>query len=174
MFKKGNELNRKSAESVPSPINVSKNMSRNTTPSILSSDLVVTGSIKTQGEVQLDGSIEGDIRAQSLTIGEKAVVKGEIHAEQITVRGKVLGKLKARQVQLTATAHVEGDITHSTLAMENGAYFEGQCHHDNDPLGARKAPPSAGGASGGAPNAGAKRPAAGVIPTDAALGAKKS
>ncbi len=115
-------------------------MTRNSTPSILSSDLVITGSLKTQGEIQLDGSVEGDIRAKALTIGEKAVVKGEIHAEQITVRGKVIGKLRARQIQLTSTAHVEGDIVHSTLAMENGAYFEGQCHHDNDPLGTRKNP----------------------------------
>ncbi len=140
MFNKGNDSNRKGATPAANPIGTNKNMTRNSTPSILSSDLSITGSVKTQGEIQLDGSVEGDIRAKALIIGEKSVIKGEIHAEQITVRGKVIGKLRARQIQLASTAHVEGDIVHSTLAMENGAFFEGQCHHDNDPLGTRKNP----------------------------------
>ncbi|PHS22920.1 MAG: hypothetical protein COA84_12010 [Robiginitomaculum sp.] len=157
MFNKGNDSNRKAAAPASNPIGMSKNMARNSTPSILSADLAITGSIKTQGEVQLDGSVEGDIRAKSLTIGEKAVVKGEIQAEQITVRGKVTGKIRGRQIQLTATAHVEGDIVHSTLSMENGAFFEGQCKHDNDPLGARSAQAQAQSAP---PPAGQPRPAA--------------
>ncbi|MDG2043077.1 MAG: polymer-forming cytoskeletal protein, partial [Maricaulis sp.] len=46
-------------------------------PSILSSDVVITGSINSEGEVQLDGSVEGDVRAGSLIIGEEAAVTGE-------------------------------------------------------------------------------------------------
>jgi cytoskeletal protein CcmA (bactofilin family) len=149
-------------------------MTRNSTPSILSADLAITGSIKTQGEIQLDGSVEGDIRAKSLTIGEKASVKGEIHAEQITVRGKVIGKLRARQIQLASTAHVEGDIVHSTLSMENGAYFEGQCHHDNDPMGTRKTPPQAAPAPVAKPNEPKKAPPTGAVRADTAFGTKKS
>jgi len=173
MFNKGNDSNRKGAAPASNPIGASKHMARNSTPSILSADLAITGSLKTQGEIQLDGSVEGDIRAKAVTIGEKAVVKGEIHAEQITVRGKVAGKLRARQIQLAATAHVEGDIVHSTLSMENGAYFEGQCHHDNDPLGARKAqaqsapPPSA-------QQGGAKPVAANAVRADASADTKKN
>ena len=43
-------------------------------PSILSSDLVITGSISSEGEVQLDGEVRGDVRAGTLTIGEEASV----------------------------------------------------------------------------------------------------
>jgi len=170
MFKMGKDANRRGNVSTPSPTGTDKHMTRNSTPSILSSDLVITGSLKTQGEVQLDGRIEGDIRAKSLTIGEKAVIKGEIHAETITVRGKVIGKLRARQIQLSATAHVEGDIVHSTLSMENGAFFEGQCHHDNDPLGVRKTP----AAKGRPPVADSTPAATATVRADAALGTKKA
>ena len=38
--------------------------------SVLSSDLVVTGNLKTTGDIQVEGTIEGDIRAHLLTIGE--------------------------------------------------------------------------------------------------------
>ncbi len=169
MFKMGKDTNRRGNASIPTPTGTDKKMTRNSTPSILSADLVITGSLKTQGEVQLDGKVEGDIRAKSLTIGEKAIVKGEILAEAITVRGKVIGKLRARQIQLAATAHVEGDIVHSTLSMENGAYFEGQCHHDNDPLGVRKGP-----AKGNAPATGNTQSAGATVRADAALGAKRS
>ncbi len=107
-------------------------------PSILSSDLVVTGSIVSEGEIQLDGVVEGDIRASVLTIGEGASVKGEVAAENVIIRGRVEGSIRARQVELAATAHVEGDVIHAALAIESGAYFDGLCKRDSDPLSEAK------------------------------------
>jgi len=112
-------------------------------PSIISADMVLQGSINSEGEVQLDGSVEGDIRAGSLTIGEEASVDGEVVAETVIVRGKVKGSIRARQVQLAATARIEGDIVHSALSMESGAFFDGHCRHSSDPVA------DAGKASGG-------------------------
>ena len=117
-------------------------------PSIISADMVLQGSVNSEGEVQLDGSIEGNIRAGSLTIGEEASVDGEVVAETVIVRGKVKGSIRARQVQLAATARIEGDIVHSALSMESGAFFDGNCRHSADPVA------DAGGASN------AKAPAA--------------
>ncbi len=42
--------------------------------SVLSADLHVTGNIKTTGDVQVEGTVEGDIRAHLLTIGESATI----------------------------------------------------------------------------------------------------
>ncbi|WP_233354587.1 bactofilin family protein [Woodsholea maritima] len=103
-------------------------------PSILSADLSVKGSIASEGEVQLDGSVDGDVRAVTLTIGEEASVNGEVIAETVVVRGRIVGSIRARQVQLAATARVEGDIIHATLAVESGAYFDGHCRRNSDPL----------------------------------------
>ncbi|MCP2670429.1 polymer-forming cytoskeletal protein [Maricaulaceae bacterium EIL42A08] len=102
--------------------------------SILSNDLVVKGSIVSEGEVQLDGKVEGDVRATSLTIGEEATVKGEVIAENVVIRGRVEGSVRARQVQLASTARVEGDVIHASLAIESGAYFDGHCKRSSDPL----------------------------------------
>ncbi|MEL7492169.1 MAG: polymer-forming cytoskeletal protein [Pseudomonadota bacterium] len=103
-------------------------------PSIISSDVVMHGNINASGEVQFDGSLEGDIKAATLIIGEKASVKGEIMCDRVTIRGKVEGGIRAKQVALAATAHILGDIVHSSLAVENGAHFEGACRHSDDPL----------------------------------------
>ncbi|MFN3835287.1 MAG: polymer-forming cytoskeletal protein [Glycocaulis sp.] len=117
-------------------------MKSNKAPSILSADLTIVGSISSEGEVQLDGTVEGDVRAGSLTIGEEASVKGEVVAESVVVRGRIEGSLRARQVQLASTARIEGDIVHATLAVESGAFFDGHCRRASDPLTDKPAIPA--------------------------------
>ncbi len=164
MFNKKAKIPSQNKNTPPSPQQNGKTMSQSSAPSILSGDLAINGSITSDGEIQLDGIVEGDIRAASITIGEKSVVKGEVIADTITVRGKVIGKLRGNQIQLATTARVEGDITHATLSMENGAFFEGQCHHESDPTNATKKPaktaatvPSGGSATVDAPILGLKK-----------------
>ncbi len=103
-------------------------------PSIISSDVVMRGNVNSAGEIQFDGSLEGDIKAGSLIIGEKASVKGEVICETVTVRGRVEGGIRAKSVSLASTAHIQGDILHSSLSVETGAHFEGNCRHSDDPL----------------------------------------
>jgi hypothetical protein len=52
-------------------------------PSTISSDLTVVGNVHTTGDMQVDGKIEGDIRAHMLTVGENAVISGEIVADDV-------------------------------------------------------------------------------------------
>lgn len=104
-------------------------------PSILSADVVVVGNLTSGGDIQIDGTIEGDVRSVSLTIGDKATINGEIVADEVIVRGRVIGSIHARRVQLCQNCHVEGNILHEALAVETGAYFEGNCRHSADPLG---------------------------------------
>ncbi|HJS44842.1 MAG TPA: polymer-forming cytoskeletal protein [Rhizomicrobium sp.] len=104
-------------------------------PSIISTDMTMQGSLSSNGDIQIDGRVEGDIRSIGLVIGEKAEVHGEIYAEDVTVRGKVVGHIRARKVLLAATSRVEGDILHEAFAVESGAFFEGNCRHSDNPLG---------------------------------------
>lgn len=115
-------------------------------PSVLSSDLTVTGNIKTQGDIQVEGTVEGDIRAHQLTIGESATIKGEIVGDDIVVNGRVVGRVRGLKVRLSSTARVEGDIIHKTIAIESGAHFEGSVQRQEDPLnngGTKKLAPPA-------------------------------
>ena len=107
---------------------------RNGTPSIISADLIVRGALFSAGDVQIDGRVDGDIRAGGLIVGEKAVIVGDVYAEEIVVRGRVEGGISARKVSLSSTCHVEGNILHEALAVEIGAYFEGNCRHSDNPL----------------------------------------
>ncbi len=136
MFNKGKEPASRPFGMEPEspPQSVKRTMSKNSAPSILSDDLEITGTVIAEGEIQLDGKVEGDLRAGSLTVGEKASVKGEVLADSVIIRGHVVGTVRGRKVTLASTARIEGDITHSELSVESGAFFEGHCRHAQDPL----------------------------------------
>jgi len=102
--------------------------------STLSADLHITGNLKTSGDIQIEGQVEGDIRAHLLTVGEGATVKGEVMADDVVVNGRVVGRVRGLKVRLTSTARVEGDIIHKTIAIESGAHFEGSVQRQDDPL----------------------------------------
>lgn len=105
--------------------------------SVLSSDLHITGNLKTTGDIQVEGTVEGDIRAHLLTIGESATIKGEVTADDVVVNGRIVGRVRGLKVRLTATARVEGDIIHKTIAIESGAHFEGSVQRQDDPLNSK-------------------------------------
>ncbi|WP_223424767.1 bactofilin family protein [Tateyamaria pelophila] len=102
--------------------------------SVLSADLHVTGNMKTTGDIQVEGTVEGDIRAHLLTIGESATIKGEVIADDVVINGRIVGRVRGLKVRLTSTARVEGDIIHKTIAIESGAHFEGSVQRQDDPL----------------------------------------
>jgi cytoskeletal protein CcmA (bactofilin family) len=112
-------------------------------PSIISADVKMTGKIVSLGEIDINGQIDGDVRAAALTIGETGAVKGEVIAESVVVRGTVEGRIRARKVQLCTGAKVRGDIFHASLAIEPNAIFEGAVKHAQDPMAEQPATPAA-------------------------------
>ena len=107
-------------------------------PSVLSSDLKIKGNLTTSGDIQIEGVLEGDIRAHLLTVGETATVKGEVIADDVVVNGRVIGCVRGLKVRLTSTARVEGDVIHKTIAIESGAHFEGSVKRNDNPLNTEK------------------------------------
>ncbi|MDP6573501.1 MAG: polymer-forming cytoskeletal protein [Rhodospirillales bacterium] len=96
-------------------------------PSLISDDLTIAGDLKGEGEVQIDGTVNGDIRCNTLLVGESAKIKGEIIAESVRVHGTVNGQIQAHTVSLARTARVVGNILHENLSTEQGAFLEGHC-----------------------------------------------
>ncbi len=98
-------------------------------PTIITSDVVMTGTLTTKSDVQVEGHIDGDVRCTSLVIGDAGHVNGNIFAEDVTIRGHVHGSIRARRVHLCRASRVEGDIVIETFTVEAGAIFDGKCRH---------------------------------------------
>jgi cytoskeletal protein CcmA (bactofilin family) len=121
MFSKSSKSSRNSELQTPAV------PAKSATPSLISADLHIVGDMHSQGEIQIDGAIDGNIRTHSLLVGEGARIIGEITADSVIVHGNVTGQIKARSVELAKSAHVIGDILHEDLAIETGAFLEGHC-----------------------------------------------
>ncbi|MDZ3838856.1 MAG: polymer-forming cytoskeletal protein [Rhodospirillales bacterium] len=104
---------------------------RSAIPSLLGSDLRITGDISSSGEVQVDGRVEGDIIADCLVVSETGVVDGAIAANSVRVLGTVNGPITAGSVKLGRSARVTGDIVHQTLSVEEGAFVSGHCRRSD-------------------------------------------
>jgi cytoskeletal protein CcmA (bactofilin family) len=96
-------------------------------PSIISASLRIVGNLVSDGEVQVDGAIEGDVTCRTLTVSENAAIRGEVEAETVRIHGAVHGQIKATNVSMGPTAKVMGDVVHANLVIESGAFVEGHC-----------------------------------------------
>lgn len=100
-------------------------------PTIISGDIRITGNVTSEGEVQVDGTVDGDVRGAKVSVGASGHIAGAVTADRILVRGKVNGQIRAQVVTLTRTSQVKGDVFHDTLSMEPGAKLEGHCRRLN-------------------------------------------
>jgi len=103
--------------------------------SVIGNDLKIIGQglkIFSQGTLQVDGEIEGDVGGAEVIIGERGKVSGTVAAERVIVRGTISGVIRGATVTLQSSSHVEGDIHHMSLAIEQGAEFDGRCRRAAD------------------------------------------
>ena len=103
-------------------------------PAVIGPDLTIHRNLSSEGQVQFDGNVEGDIHGTHIIVGERAHITGGIIAEEVVVRGHVMGSVRGKRVMLQAQSHVEGDIYHKALAIEQGAFFEGKSRRSEDPI----------------------------------------
>lgn len=96
-------------------------------PSIISSDMTISGELSGPGDLQVEGKVIGKVDVGHLMIAESGTVEGDIVAKAVGIAGRFKGTIKAGSVKLSATARVEGEILHEVLAIEAGAQLEGQC-----------------------------------------------
>lgn len=95
-------------------------------PSIISADLKVVGQLISEGDLQIDGTVEGDVSSRLLTVGPQGRIDGTIKAQTVRVGGTVDGEIHADTVVIQKTAKVSSDIMQKSLTMEPGAIFEGR------------------------------------------------
>lgn len=102
---------------------------------IISAGVVFEGKIKSNGNVRVDGTINGDIDAAgNVTVGESGEINGEIKAGVITVGGSINGTVESKEkVILETKSCLKGDLITKILVVEEGATFDGKSSMNGSP-----------------------------------------
>jgi cytoskeletal protein CcmA (bactofilin family) len=91
--------------------------------SILSADLTIAGDVISNGDITIEGAVDGNIECRCLTLAGEPKVKGSATAETVLLSGTFTGNIRARKVILTRTANLFGDIYNESLEIQPGAKF---------------------------------------------------
>lgn len=99
-------------------------------PSIVSEGFEFIGDInKSNGPLNVDGTISGNITVDSISIGVNGVVSGVIVARSINVKGKLSGKIFCTEIVVGGLSTVEGELTYSSITIQRGGVFKGDLHN---------------------------------------------
>jgi cytoskeletal protein CcmA (bactofilin family) len=97
-----------------------------TTPTIIAKDMLIEGSLKTDGILEIQGSVKGIISGNSVILREECFVEGSITAESLSIRGRFEGSIKAKKINVSSRGRVFGEIEYDSLSVEDGACLDGQ------------------------------------------------
>lgn len=98
----------------------------------------ITGDIKSNGDLRIDGSITGTVTSKARIVqGPNGNIEGDVLAQNGDIQGTVSGTIDITEIlYLKSTAIVNGDISSGKLVVEAGAQFNGRCDmkNSNKPL----------------------------------------
>jgi len=97
--------------------------------SFIAADVVISGNIATEGDIHVDGRIEGDLACAALIMGEGGRIAGGITADKARIAGLVDGSIATRELFLSRTARVTGGVAYESLSIEAGAQVDGNVAH---------------------------------------------
>jgi len=128
------ESNENSSLTFPTPIEpplqrnnmmdiISSNSSK---PSILSEGFSFRGELSAKGAIHVEGSLNGGIQVDDLTIGSKGQVEGVVTCSSLHIKGKFSGTATCSELIVTSSAAVDGHVVYQTLSVQKGASIKGE------------------------------------------------
>ena len=88
---------------------------------VIASGANFKGQIKNTPSIEINGTVEADINAEKLTIGEGGKFVGAANVELVVISGHYDGNMDAGSIWATATAEISGKIQYKTIQLDRGA-----------------------------------------------------
>ena len=106
----------------------------NKLPNMIGTGTKITGNIETNGDIRIDGEIEGNITSKGkVVVGPNGKVIGEVHCSNAEISGFLKGLIKVSELlSLKNESKLLGDINTAKLSIEPGAVFTGSCKMSGD------------------------------------------
>ena len=94
--------------------------------------VIITGTIKANSKVTIQGTVDGDIECNSIVITKSGNVKGKIKTDTITVEGKAEGEINAEDVlNIKTMGHVSGKVFYGEIQIEEGGKISGEINYQD-------------------------------------------
>lgn len=90
-------------------------------PSLISKNVVITGDIKNAANIEIEGKIEGNIFADTITLREGGEITGNVKSKIFNIKGNFNGNSVAEKINISDTAVVNGMLEYSFLSVDYGA-----------------------------------------------------
>ena len=101
--------------------------------SLVGETLQLEGDLRSSGNLDVAGLINGNIFVSEMTVTETGSIRGSIEAGSIEINGHVEGKIIADTVIVGKSAVIKGDIFFkNTLKTEEGADIDGYIKRANN------------------------------------------
>ena len=88
---------------------------------VIASGAHFKGEIKNARAVEINGTVEADLKAEKLTIGSGGKFIGAANAELVVISGYYDGNMEAGSIWATATAEISGKVQYQTMQLDRGA-----------------------------------------------------
>ena len=88
---------------------------------IVREDLKIKGNIFEKEDIQINGEVEGNVKAENLRLEDKGKIHGNINSSVSELEGTVKGNIESSKVHIASTGNIEGTIKQKTLSIDEGA-----------------------------------------------------
>ena len=98
-------------------------------PSIVSEGFTITGELRSNGVLHIEGKVSGTLVAHSVNISAVGEVMGEVTCTTLNIKGHLKGSVVCDELVVASSAHLQGTIRYKFLSIGAGATIESDMHH---------------------------------------------
>jgi len=87
----------------------------------------ITGTIKSENEVTIQGTIDGDVDCHTVVVSKTGNIKGKFKAEIMKVEGKVEGEININNLlHIRSKGSVSGKVFYGSIQIDDGGKLLGE------------------------------------------------
>ena len=92
--------------------------------SVVSEGARIRGDIASPGTVHINGTLEGNVRAEKVVIGRHGMLTGNCRAQDVAIAGDMTGELLCVELRVFETGGIDGTINCGRISVSGGARID--------------------------------------------------
>ena len=100
---------------------------KTTSSLIIGEGATINGTIQEKNQINIQGSVDGDVECKDLVVGKSGTLKGKIKTDTLSVEGNIEGELNVKGLlKLMPNGTISGKISYGSLQILEGGKLMGE------------------------------------------------